>query len=83
MTEDAILEALDALSMLQSDDGLPRNIRARIQDIVSLLQNANMELPIKINKSLSELDLIAEDINLQAFIRTQVWNVSSILEKVH
>lgn len=82
MTQEAIQEALDALSMLRSDEGVPRNVRARIGDIISTLQSSQVDMPIKVNKSLSELDMIAEDINLQAFIRTQVWNVSSILEKV-
>jgi len=37
---------------------------------------------IRINKALHELEEIADDINLQPFTRTQLWNIVSILEKI-
>ena len=41
----------------------------------------NRELPIKINKALNELGEIANDVNLHAYTRAQIWNVISALEK--
>ncbi|MBU0461926.1 MAG: UPF0147 family protein, partial [Nanoarchaeota archaeon] len=38
------------------------------------------ELSIRINKALSELDEISDDTNLQAYTRTQIWNIASMLE---
>jgi uncharacterized protein (UPF0147 family) len=75
-----IQEAIEALKMLDEDESIPKNVRGKIQQIISALQN-NDEESIKVNKSLHELDEIAEDTNLQTFIRTQIWNISSILEK--
>lgn len=74
-------EAVEALKLLETDESVPKNIRLRIQQIVKTLES-NAEISIKVNKSLHELDEIAEDVNLQTFIRTQIWNISSILEKV-
>jgi uncharacterized protein (UPF0147 family) len=80
-TSPHLTEAIDALHNLESDESIPKNVRAKIQQIIKTLES-NTEVSIKVNKTLHELDEIAEDINLQTFIRTQIWNVSSILEKV-
>jgi len=37
---------------------------------------------MKVNKSLSELDEISNDINLPTFIRTQIWGIASMLEQL-
>jgi uncharacterized protein (UPF0147 family) len=74
-------EAIDSLLMLSEDESIPKNIRGKIHQIIQTLQNKE-ETSIKVNKCLHELDEIAEDANLQTFIRTQIWNISSLLEKV-
>ena len=52
-------------------------VRGRVFDTLK----ENRELPIKINKALNELGEIANDINLHAYIRAQIWNIISALEK--
>ncbi|MDP6648030.1 MAG: UPF0147 family protein [Candidatus Woesearchaeota archaeon] len=70
------------LSELQEDATVPRNVRIQIQNTIKNLK-ANTELPIKVNKALNELDEISNDVNLQSYARTQIWNVMSVLEKLH
>ena len=72
---------INSLNEIQLDSIIPRNVRARIDGIISTLKQ-DMELSIKINKSLNELDEISNDVNLQSYTRTQIWNVMSLLEKL-
>ena len=44
---------------------------------------SSSEISIKISKALNDLDEIADDVNLQPYTRTQIWNVVSILEKIN
>lgn len=72
---------MSSLNEIQADSTVPRNVRTKIESIVKTL-NENIELLIKVNKALNELDQIASDVNLQSYTRTQIWNAMSVLEKL-
>jgi len=74
---DEAIEALDGLNA----DSLPKNVRLKIEAIIGLLKEST-ELSIRVHKALNELDEIANDVNLQSYTRTQIWNVVSLLEKL-
>ena len=73
-------DVVNSLNDIQKDASVPRNVRAKIDAIINTLKEGT-ELPIKVNKSLNELDELANDVNLQAYTRTQIWNIMSVLEK--
>ena len=75
------LTVVNSLNEIKEDATVPRNVRTKIEYIVNTLKE-DAELSIKVNKALSELDKIANDVNLQAYTRTQIWNVMSMLEKI-
>jgi uncharacterized protein (UPF0147 family) len=75
-------EIIQALTNLKNDDGVPKNVRSKI-DTIMLDLHDDSELSLKVGKSLHNLDEISEDLNLPPFIRTQIWNVSSMLEKLN
>jgi len=75
-------EIIRALKNLKEDEGVPKNVRSKIDFIINELKDGT-ELSMKISKSLHNLDEISEDLNLPSFIRTQIWNVSSMLEKLN
>ena len=79
------ISGLDAvitgLSEIKEDVSVPRNVRTKIESVLNTLKE-DIELSIRINKTLSELDEISNDVNLQSYTRTQLWNVMSILEKM-
>jgi len=75
-------EIIQALTNLKEDDGVPKNVRSKIDIIISDLKDES-DLSMKVGKSLHNLDEISEDLNLPPFIRTQIWNVSSMLEKLN
>ena len=72
---------ISSLSEIRDDVAVPRNVRTKIESIISTL-NEDIELSIKINKTLNELDEISNDVNLQPYTRTQIWNAISLLEKL-
>jgi len=72
----------EALEELLTDSTVPRNIKTRVDSVIKMLQDENQEESIKINKALSELDEISDDSNIQAFTRTQIWNIASMLEMI-
>ena len=76
-----VQEVIEFLSNLQEDSGVPKNIKSKIQEIITSLQDRK-DLSIKTNKALTELEEIAEDVNMQSYTRTQIWNVISLLEKL-
>ena len=69
-----------SLQELQTDSSIPKNVKLRIDGIISIL-NSNNEMTIRVNKALNDFDEIVSDINLQPHTRTQIWNIVSFLER--
>lgn len=69
------------LAELKDDVTVPKNVRLKVEKIIEIL-NSDLETKIKVSKALNELEDIADDVNLQSYTRTQIWNVISVLEKV-
>ncbi|MBD3208877.1 UPF0147 family protein [Candidatus Woesearchaeota archaeon] len=76
-------EVVALLEELQQDNTVPRNVKIKLQEMQQQLQSDNGELSLKINRILSEVEEIANDINLPMFIRTQIWNLTSMLESIN
>ena len=66
---------------LEHDNTVPKNIKTKMGEIIAVLKDET-EVSIRVNKALHELDEISDDSNLQAFTRTQIWNIASMLETV-
>jgi len=81
MPKDSLEEIIAVIQELCEDTTLPKNIKIKFQEITNSLKQKG-EKSIKVNKALSDLDEIADDSNLQPFVRTQIWNIVSMLEKV-
>ena len=75
-------EIIQALTMLKEDEGVPKNVRAKIDIIITDLKDET-DISSKIGKSLHHLDGISEDMNLPPFIRTQIYSISIMLEKLN
>jgi uncharacterized protein (UPF0147 family) len=73
-------EIVSLLEDLQRDNTVPRNVKSKLQEMQKLLQSESGELSLKVNRILSDVEEIANDINLPMFVRTQIWNLTSMLE---
>ena len=80
--DERLSNIIEALEELVGDNTVPRNIKAKISDIISILKGDGEDTSMKINKVLSELDEISDDTNIQPYTRTQIWNIASMLEMI-
>ncbi len=71
----------DLLLELLEDNTVPRNVKTKLQGILSAL-NEDAELSLRVNKALNILDEISDDNNIQTYTRTQLWNIASVLESL-
>jgi len=81
MTE--ISEIIDLLNELQQDNTVPRNVKNKLSTMRTELEAKEGDLSLKVNKILSDVEDIANDINLPMFVRTQIWNLTSMLESLN
>ena len=80
---DQINEVIEFMQELEEESGVPRNVKAKFQEIITGLKTMTAEnLSLTINKLLSDLDEVANDANLDQFTRQQVWSISSMLESI-
>ena len=80
MVQNGITGIEPLLNELKDDHTVPKNVRLKIEKIMRVL-NEEADMDIKVSKALNELEEIADDVNLQSYTRTQIWNVISALEK--
>jgi len=78
--EKQIQSVISVLKELE-EDSVPRNVKDKIVITVNSLEEDG-DISIRVNKALHELEDVADDPNLQPYVRTQIWNIVSILEKI-
>lgn len=79
--EEPLREVLESLEQIQCEDCIPRNLKVKIREIQSVLSESNAALlSIRVDKSIQELEDLAEDQFVPMHIRTQIWCIVSRLE---
>ena len=74
---------MESLALIEEDNTVPKNIRFKIKEAMSLLLEENgKSAALKIDYILQQLDELNDDPNLPAYTRTQIWNVVSTLSKI-
>lgn len=81
MNNESLLRVIEALNELKEDSTVPKNIKVRLGNMISMLQE-DAEESIKVSRVIHEIEEIAEDSNMQPYTRTQIFNVVSLLELV-
>ncbi|MBI4441088.1 UPF0147 family protein [Candidatus Woesearchaeota archaeon] len=79
-TEELINDIITVLVELGSDTSIPRNVKLKLTTVATILREP-AEPSIKVDKALQELEEVTDDNNLQPHVRTQIWNIVSMLEK--
>ncbi|MEK6826329.1 MAG: UPF0147 family protein [Nanoarchaeota archaeon] len=80
MGEEKIVNIVQTLVLIERDESVPRNVRTRVRNAISALEENGAVVDVKIDKALEELSEIDNDPNLSSYTRTQIWNVVSALE---
>ena len=75
-------ELIEIINELSEDISVPRNVKDKLKSINTILTDESREKNISINKAKDILADLSEDQNLQTFSRTQLWNISSMLEEI-
>ncbi len=68
-----------ALRELEQDNQVPKNVKATIANTIKALEQDG-EMSIKVSRALQQLEQLTEDNNMQAYTRTQIFNIVSLLE---
>lgn len=78
-----IQEVIDYIEELEGDSSIPRNVKAKLIALNKELKKTNKDdFSLIVNKVLSDLDEISNDVNLDSFTRQQIWSITSMLEAV-
>lgn len=77
---DNLGDVVQLLNQIEEDQLVPKNVRGKIVSMREMCEQDDLDIQIKINKSLQELDEISDDPNIPSFIRTQIWSIVSLLE---
>ncbi len=73
--------AIFALQELENDVTTPKNVKVKIATTLKLLSDSG-ETSINVSRAMHELEELSEDINVQSYTRTQLFNIVSLLEIV-
>ena len=76
-----IQQITDALKELRDDATVPRNVKLKLQNTITILEK-QVDVSLRVDRAHQELDEIADDVNLQPYTRTQIWSIVSMLEKI-
>ena len=74
-----LTEINELLQNLASDAALSKNIRDIIDNINEDLKDTK-NISVKIDAALQKVEDLSLDPNLSPYVRTQIWNLTSLLE---
>lgn len=81
---DDLKQVQDVIEQITDDDTLSKNIRVKFQTINNQIKNiTETNKSLEINKILSELEEMSNDVNMPDYIRTQIWHLTSVLETIN
>jgi uncharacterized protein (UPF0147 family) len=82
MDNENLNSIVKALQDLLEDEAVQKNVVKKIESTINILLKNEEELNIRVHKALNELDELADDVNMQPYTRTQIWNIVSALEAI-
>jgi uncharacterized protein (UPF0147 family) len=70
-----------AMRMLQEDSSAPRSVREKLGQMITYLKQP-IDDNTKISTVLMKLEDFSNDVNIPAFVRTQIYSISGMLEAI-
>lgn len=74
-------EVIESMKMLVEDTTTPRSVRDKLNNMVGYLQGDEDDQR-KISTVQSELEDMSADVNIEPYVRTQLYSISSQLEAI-
>jgi len=78
--KEKIEQLIPMFEQIAQDRTVPRNIRTKCEESITVLRDDKDPLPIRLNTVISCLDEVSNDPNIPMYTRTQIWNIVSALE---
>ncbi len=75
-------DVVELINDMETDKSIPKNVRVVLEDIKTLLADNSRELGLRVDSAMQMIENVSLDPNLSPYIRTQVWNLTSLLENV-
>lgn len=72
-------QVLFAIQELSDDSSTPKHVRVKLSEAARVL-SADFDVKIKVHRALNELECLADDVSVQSYTRTQIFNIVSLLE---
>ena len=69
------------IELIDEDKYLPKNVKEKLVLISNQLSDNSTNVEQVVNGAKDILSEISDDPNIESFSRTQIWNLSSILEE--
>ena len=74
-------EVIENLLNIENDTSIPKNVRLRIRSAIDILNDSQeVNVGLKVDKSLEALSNVADDPNIPQYTRMQIWSALSQLE---
>jgi len=81
LTIDRLTEVIQNLQLIQDDATIPNHVRKSISETLKALQ-ASGETSIRVSRARQALEEITDNETVEAYTRTQLLNIVSMLEQV-
>lgn len=78
--ENQVKEAIEILGNISEDQAIPRNIRRTATQSIEILQNEELELPVRAINAIELLEDSTSDPNCPMHSRSLIWQVITRLE---
>ena len=65
---------------LKEEQNVPSNVKELLEQFIKEMEDDSTELSVRVNTGASLLDEVSSDPNIPQHIRTEIWNIASLLE---
>ncbi|PIN87152.1 hypothetical protein COV19_01010 [Candidatus Woesearchaeota archaeon CG10_big_fil_rev_8_21_14_0_10_44_13] len=76
-----VKDIIEVIKEMQEDTSVPKNVKSKLLAIETMLLSTE-ENSMQVNRAVDVLVDISDDVNLQPFVRTKIWNIVSMLESL-
>lgn len=75
-------EISEYMDEILKDNSVPRNVKKTVSEAKQKIEEGKEELTVRLSSAIYLLDEISNDINMQPYTRTEIWNLISVLERI-